>query len=483
MPRAGHRDRRRLLGRRRARAARRARRPRRRDRPGARRARATCRSPAIIDAARASGADAVHPGYGFLSENAGVRGGVRRRRALLRRPVRRRSSSRWARRSRRAPRRVAAGLPVVPGETPASQDDAALRDAARRIGFPLLVKASAGGGGKGMRVVRDARHLGEALAVGAARGAGGVRRPHALPRAPARAAAPRRDPGLRRPPRPRRAPLRARLLDPAPPPEDHRGEPVARPRAGAAPADGRGGGRAGRARMGYVNAGTVEFLVEGDGDEARFYFLEMNTRLQVEHPVTEMVTGVDLVRAQLRVASGEPLPWADGAALAARPRDRVPRLRGGPGQRLPAAGRAAAALPRAAGPGHPRGQRRRRRRRDRHRLRPDDREARRVGRDARDGAPPRGGRPASAIRSSAFAPTSRSSSACSSIRASATATVDTAFLDREGRDLCQAPAGRGLAAALAVAAADDGAHVAAAAKPAPAPLASIRGRRLKGWRT
>jgi acetyl-CoA carboxylase biotin carboxylase subunit len=264
----------------------------------------------LIDAARASGADAVHPGYGFLAENAEFASACADAGLCFVGPspeVIEQMGSKIEARAHAA----AAGLPVVPGDTPASQDDAALREAARRIGFPLLVKASAGGGGKGMRTVRDVRHLGEALASA---------------RHEAQAAF--GDPTL----------YLERLLDRPRHVEfqvfgDHHGRAVhlferdcsiqrrhqkiveESPSPGI-DADLRG--RMGNAavalvrRIGYVNAGTIEFLVEGLGEGARFYFLEMNTRLQVEHPVTEMVAGVDLVHAQLRVASGEPLPWTDG---------------------------------------------------------------------------------------------------------------------------------------------------------------------------
>jgi 3-methylcrotonyl-CoA carboxylase alpha subunit len=269
----------------------------------------------IVDAARATGADAVHPGYGFLAENAAFASACRNAGLCFVGPPPSIIDQMGSKTTARA-LALAAGLPVVPGETPQSQEDAALGEAARRVGYPLLVKASAGGGGKGMRTVRDARHLTDALASA---------------RHEAQAAF--GDPTLyveRLLERPRHVEVQVFA--------DTQGHAVhlferdcsvqrrhqkvieESPSPGLGPQLRRRMGEAAVAlvrRIGYVNAGTIEFLVEGTGDDARFYFLEMNTRLQVEHPVTEMVAGVDLVHAQLRVASGEPLPWT-AADLASR---------------------------------------------------------------------------------------------------------------------------------------------------------------------
>jgi acetyl-CoA carboxylase biotin carboxylase subunit len=262
---------------------------------------------AILAAIRASGADAVHPGYGFLSErapfarrlhDAGITFVGPPAESLER--MGSKIGARWLMQQ--------AGVPVVPGETPSEQDDDAVAAAAERIGFPVLVKPSAGGGGIGMKVVHDASQL-----------------PALIPRARREAISAFGDGTLyveRLVERPRHVEIQVfadarghavhlferecslqrrhqKVIEESPCPAL---TPTVRGRMGAAAV------AAARA-VGYINAGTVEFLLEGQGDEARFYFLEMNTRLQVEHPVTEAVTGVDLVRAQLLVASGEPLPW------------------------------------------------------------------------------------------------------------------------------------------------------------------------------
>ena len=266
----------------------------------------------IIAAARESGADAVHPGYGFLSENPAFAAACADAGLAFVGPpapvMARMASKIEARRLMREH-----GVPVVPGEAPADQSDAALEGAIRSVGFPALLKPSAGGGGIGMRVVREPGDVGPALdrarreslaAFGDATlyverlverprhveiqvlgdGHGGV--VHLFDR----------ECSLQR--------RHQKVIEESPSPAV---TPVLRARMGEAAV------AAARA-AGYVNAGTIEFLLEGEGEAAAFYFLEMNTRLQVEHPVTELVTGIDLVQAQIRIAAGEPLPAGLGTA-------------------------------------------------------------------------------------------------------------------------------------------------------------------------
>jgi acetyl-CoA carboxylase biotin carboxylase subunit len=255
---------------------------------------------AILDAARATGADAVHPGYGFLSENAAFAAAVEQAGLIFIGP--RADTIRLMGDKARARELAAAsGVPTVPGTEGRVADAAAIRAAAERIGFPLMVKAAAGGGGRGIRVARDVDEL-----------------DRLVPQARAEAKAAFGDDGVyleRFVPRARHVEVQV-LGD---------GEQVIHlferecsvqrrrqklweeaPAACLAPAA-RAALCASAVRLAqaisYRGAGTLEFLL----DEAReeFFFIEMNTRIQVEHPVTEMVTGIDIVREMIRIASGE----------------------------------------------------------------------------------------------------------------------------------------------------------------------------------
>ena len=256
---------------------------------------------AIIDTARQSGAQAIHPGYGFLSENAAFVEACNAAGIVFIGPP---AAAMRLMGSKIAARQLAqsVGASIVPGYDGEQQDDEVLFAEAKRIGFPLLIKASAGGGGKGMREVHDARDFPEQLA-GARReaqsafGDGTVFLERLIPR-------------------PRHVEIQ--VLGDAHGNLIHLGErecSIQRrhqkiveesPSVALTPAlraaMGETAVRIAKA-AGYVNAGTLEFMLDAD---QRFYFLEMNTRLQVEHPVTELVTGLDLVRQQIRIAAGEP---------------------------------------------------------------------------------------------------------------------------------------------------------------------------------
>ena len=255
---------------------------------------------ALVEAAKETGAEAVHPGYGFLAENAGFAAACRDAGLAFIGPS---AEAIEKMGNKSAARRLAeeAGVPVVPGSDAASSPDEAAQTA-EEIGYPIMVKAAAGGGGRGIRVAEDEEGLRKAVQVArreaeAAFGDGTLYLERLL-------TAPRhvevqiigdhegnvvhlyeRECSMQR--------RRQKVLEEAPSP-------------GISP-EVRGKMTEAAVRLareaGYANAGTVEFLVEDE----EFFFIEMNTRIQVEHPVTEMLTGVDLVKEQIRVAAGEPL--------------------------------------------------------------------------------------------------------------------------------------------------------------------------------
>ena len=263
----------------------------------------------LISAAEITGADAVHPGYGFLAENArfaevlaecklGWIGPPPETIRLMGDKARARQTA------------AAAGVPVLPGSAEALADAEDAERRAAEIGYPVILKAAAGGGGRGMRIVPSPKEIRGQFATAReeadkAFGDGSIYLEKYL-------VEPRhiefqvfgdrhgkvihlgeRECSIQR--------RHQKLIEEAPSPAL---TPELRRRMGEAAV-------ALAAGVGYQNAGTIEFLLDGDGS---FYFMEMNTRIQVEHPVTEMVTGVDLVRLQIRIAAGEPLDVASGLA-------------------------------------------------------------------------------------------------------------------------------------------------------------------------
>ena len=263
------------------------------------------RGDAVIQAALDSGAQAIHPGYGFLSENADFAEAVAAAGLVFIGP-RPESMRRMGSKAGAKQLMAQAGVPVVPGYNGEDQSLATLSREAARTGFPLMVKAAHGGGGKGMRVVHRLEDFVAALESCQREARNAFGRDRVLLE--------------RYVPTPRHIEIQVfgdshgrvihlnerecsaqrryqKVLEESPSPfvDDDLRQAMGQAAVAAATA------------IGYVNAGTVEFIVDADG---QFYFMEINTRLQVEHPVTEMVTGLDLVEWQLRVAAGQPLPLA-----------------------------------------------------------------------------------------------------------------------------------------------------------------------------
>jgi acetyl-CoA carboxylase biotin carboxylase subunit len=259
--------------------------------------------PAIISAAEITGADAIHPGYGFLSENAKFAEIVEEHGITFIGPspehIRMMGDKVEAKRTA-----ARLGLPLVPGSDGPLPDEATAIKVAREIGYPVLIKAASGGGGRGMKVVREEAELSSQLSQAKAEAKAafgddtvymekylglprhiefqvlGDKHGHAVHLG-------ERDCSLQR--------RHQKVLEEAPSPII---TPAQRQEMGDIV-------RQAMITMGYIGAGTIEFLYEN----GQFFFIEMNTRLQVEHPVTEMITGIDLVREQIRVAAGEPLSF------------------------------------------------------------------------------------------------------------------------------------------------------------------------------
>jgi acetyl-CoA carboxylase, biotin carboxylase subunit len=259
--------------------------------------------PALVSAAEITGADAVHPGYGFLSENAEFATIVEEHGFTFIGPkpahIRLMGDKIAAKKAMRE-----LGVPLVPGSDGGVKSDDEARVAAERIGYPVLVKAAAGGGGRGMKVAREAAELPSALAQARAEAKAAfgddtiylekyLERPrHIEIQILADAEGNvvhmgERDCSLQR--------RHQKLVEEAPSPALNAQE---RDRIGTVAVDA-------IKKLGYLGVGTIEFLYEN----GHFYFIEMNTRLQVEHPVTEAITGIDIVREQIRVAAGAPLGY------------------------------------------------------------------------------------------------------------------------------------------------------------------------------
>jgi acetyl-CoA carboxylase biotin carboxylase subunit len=260
----------------------------------------------LIDVAKRVGADAIHPGYGFLSEREWFAKAVREAGLIWIGPP---AEAIAAMGSKTAARTLAikAGTPVVPGTTTALKDAKEAEKLAKEFGFPVLLKAAAGGGGKGMRVVREASEIANALASAQREAKNafgddavyiekyieGPRHVEIQVLADAHGnciALGERECSIQR--------RHQKMVEEAP---SVAVNPALRKKMGDAAV-------AAAKAAGYVNAGTCEFLLDKNGD---FYFLEMNTRIQVEHPVTELVMGIDLVQWQLRIARGEKLPFLE----------------------------------------------------------------------------------------------------------------------------------------------------------------------------
>ena len=264
----------------------------------------------ILGAARRTGAEAIHPGYGFLSENAAFAEACAAAGLVLIGPSAAAIDA-MGNKGEAKRRMLAAGVPCVPGYQDRSQSDEALLTAAREIGVPLMVKAAAGGGGRGMRLVEDLDTLAGALASARSEAENAFGSPELI--LEKAVLQPRhvevqvfgdchgnvihlgeRDCSVQR--------RHQKVIEEAP-------CPVMTPELRAAM--GEAAVNAARS-IDYLGAGTVEFLLDGDSN---FYFLEMNTRLQVEHPVTELVTGLDLVVLQFDIAQGKPLPLTQDEVL------------------------------------------------------------------------------------------------------------------------------------------------------------------------
>ena len=275
--------------------------------------------PAILEAAALAGADAVHPGYGFLAENEAFARACKEAGLVFIGP----SPEAIASMGHKAGAKTllqAAGVPCIPGYQGDEQGDARFAAEAERIGFPVMIKAAAGGGGRGMRLANSAKEFPALLSSARSEAESAFGNPELiLERA---IVAPRhieiqvfadrqghaihlgeRDCSVQR--------RHQKIIEEAPSPAV---DAALRARMGATAV-------AAVKAIGYEGAGTLEFLLDGEGN---YYFMEMNTRLQVEHPVTEAITGLDLVELQLRIAAGEPLPLAqedvrfDGHAIEVR---------------------------------------------------------------------------------------------------------------------------------------------------------------------